>query len=122
MTETFGQQSSFAKGTLVNASRTVPRAGLGRRSRAVRPNAQSSTSAPALCHSSVHENTKAPAHPGEKVLRSCHSSACACVASPFRRLSSPISLINKGRSPAILRSEEHTSELQSLRHLVCRLL
>src|SRR5258705_8332315 len=28
----------------------------------------------------------------------------------------------KPRSSAILRSEEHTSELQSLRHLVCRLL
>src|SRR5438045_7038030 len=26
------------------------------------------------------------------------------------------------RLPALLRSEEHTSELQSLRHLVCRLL
>src|SRR4029077_8700414 len=72
MTETFGQQRSFAKGTLVNASRTVPRAGLGRQSRAVMPNSQSSTSAPALCHSSVHENIKAPAQPGAKVLRSCH--------------------------------------------------
>src|SRR5205814_9450442 len=28
----------------------------------------------------------------------------------------------KGRPGTILRSEEHTSELQSLRHLVCRLL
>src|SRR5262245_63133427 len=27
-----------------------------------------------------------------------------------------------GSFPGILRSEEHTSELQSLRHLVCRLL
>src|SRR5258705_9810887 len=27
-----------------------------------------------------------------------------------------------GRSRAVRRSEEHTSELQSLRHLVCRLL
>src|SRR5258705_4455627 len=26
------------------------------------------------------------------------------------------------RQPALFRSEEHTSELQSLRHLVCRLL
>src|SRR5262245_62672313 len=26
------------------------------------------------------------------------------------------------RVPALIRSEEHTSELQSLRHLVCRLL
>src|ERR1035441_4367092 len=28
----------------------------------------------------------------------------------------------KGRSSTLVRSEEHTSELQSLRHLVCRLL
>src|SRR5437899_3914766 len=28
----------------------------------------------------------------------------------------------RGRTHASLRSEEHTSELQSLRHLVCRLL
>src|SRR5262245_64279822 len=28
----------------------------------------------------------------------------------------------RGSSPATMRSEEHTSELQSLRHLVCRLL
>src|ERR1035438_10789461 len=27
-----------------------------------------------------------------------------------------------GAGPSLLRSEEHTSELQSLRHLVCRLL
>src|SRR5947199_2559149 len=28
----------------------------------------------------------------------------------------------RGSSPPLFRSEEHTSELQSLRHLVCRLL
>src|ERR1035438_5644223 len=35
-----------------------------------------------------------------------------------------LALAGKGRavSPAAARSEEHTSELQSLRHLVCRLL
>src|ERR1039458_10768805 len=31
-------------------------------------------------------------------------------------------LASKGSSSVKLRSEEHTSELQSLRHLVCRLL
>src|SRR5262245_62405556 len=35
---------------------------------------------------------------------------------PWRRL------VQSAREPAIPRSEEHTSELQSLRHLVCRLL
>src|SRR5438045_6719258 len=36
---------------------------------------------------------------------------------PFRRVFRPA-----GRSRGHVRSEEHTSELQSLRHLVCRLL
>src|SRR5437899_1689666 len=31
-------------------------------------------------------------------------------------------MLHEMRFPTILRSEEHTSELQSLRHLVCRLL
>src|SRR5258705_11457460 len=31
-------------------------------------------------------------------------------------------LLQDDRRPLLLRSEEHTSELQSLRHLVCRLL
>src|SRR5437899_6278588 len=30
--------------------------------------------------------------------------------------------VRSGVAPQVLRSEEHTSELQSLRHLVCRLL
>src|SRR5262245_66388258 len=34
----------------------------------------------------------------------------------------PSSLICSGSSSTTTRSEEHTSELQSLRHLVCRLL
>src|SRR5258705_6154222 len=38
--------------------------------------------------------------------------------SDFRRLSWP----NQWPCPNVPRSEEHTSELQSLRHLVCRLL
>src|SRR5258705_10075820 len=37
-------------------------------------------------------------------------------SSAHRRMPSP------GRAPGPERSEEHTSELQSLRHLVCRLL
>src|SRR5471030_3479223 len=34
----------------------------------------------------------------------------------------PMIETSPGLSPALARSEEHTSELQSLRHLVCRLL
>src|SRR5258705_3679347 len=37
-------------------------------------------------------------------------------------LSHPIRTIQNPKSKIYLRSEEHTSELQSLRHLVCRLL
>src|ERR1035438_10717380 len=32
------------------------------------------------------------------------------------------SAVERGAFQAVIRSEEHTSELQSLRHLVCRLL
>src|SRR5947199_2944497 len=34
----------------------------------------------------------------------------------------PTARMNRGSGKRIVRSEEHTSELQSLRHLVCRLL
>src|ERR1035438_10792582 len=34
----------------------------------------------------------------------------------------PVVLHQEVRPPVAMRSEEHTSELQSLRHLVCRLL
>src|SRR5205814_8564996 len=34
----------------------------------------------------------------------------------------PLTSLRTGRSSSWMRSEEHTSELQSLRHLVCRLL
>src|ERR1039458_10746926 len=34
----------------------------------------------------------------------------------------PRPILSKPRAPTARRSEEHTSELQSLRHLVCRLL
>src|SRR5471030_3337743 len=37
-------------------------------------------------------------------------------------LPGPAVSVARSRLPAIRRSEEHTSELQSLRHLVCRLL
>src|SRR5438045_3855489 len=42
--------------------------------------------------------------------RNAPASASATTATPASRL------------PSLVRSEEHTSELQSLRHLVCRLL
>ena len=38
----------------------------------------------------------------EKAVRTCQSSASACLASPWRRLSRPISAIRRGRSPAML--------------------
>src|ERR1035438_10785636 len=39
-----------------------------------------------------------------------------------RNVSNWISCANRRLLPGVRRSEEHTSELQSLRHLVCRLL
>src|ERR1039458_10458437 len=39
---------------------------------------------------------------------------------PGGAISAKIGVLSSGREPS--RSEEHTSELQSLRHLVCRLL
>src|ERR1039458_9804859 len=47
--------------------------------------------------------------------------ACRSRGSPSRCTASPTSATS-GRSWIEVRSEEHTSELQSLRHLVCRLL
>src|SRR2546429_7148244 len=51
----------------------------------------------------------------------------SCVPSPTASGSSPMSQLMSIRvtrfvSPGFLRSEEHTSELQSRLHLVCRLL
>src|SRR2546423_9337128 len=48
--------------------------------------------------------------------------ACRAVTSAAGRLASPIGRVVIASLPAALRSEEHTSELQSLAYLVCRLL
>src|SRR5947199_3352012 len=44
------------------------------------------------------------------------------VAAKAERQQPPVCLGLSIRQPLAIRSEEHTSELQSLRHLVCRLL
>src|SRR5258705_9204811 len=63
--------------------------------------------------------------PATKVRRSCKSALALLPASPNDRPQTRRTIRPKrrvcGRSLG-LRSEEHTSELQSLRHLVCRLL
>ena len=74
--------------------------GLGWRSRPVTPKSQSSIGSPPRCHSSVQENTNAPAHPDSKDMRSCPSRLWAWTSWPLRRLSRPISAIISGRSPA----------------------
>src|SRR6266853_6620077 len=92
-TENGGQPKSAGKGVSEKAFRRADKASLGVRSRRVIPNSQSSTSAPARCHSSVHEKTKTPAHPDANVVQICQSSTSACLVSPLRRPSKPISLI-----------------------------
>src|SRR5258705_4568870 len=52
------------------------------------------------------------------VARGCASSSCRRPISPSMAAVPPPT----ARSAGEIRSEEHTSELQSLRHLVCRLL
>src|SRR5262245_65223904 len=49
----------------------------------------------------------------------CCSPPCASARSSSPP---PMPRPSRCRSPSLARSEEHTSELQSLRHLVCRLL
>src|SRR5262245_23775490 len=86
-TENRGQSKSDGKGIPRKAFRSADKASLGVRSRRVIPNSQSSTSAPARYHSSVHEKTKTPAHPDANVARTCQSKTLACLISPLRRLS-----------------------------------
>src|SRR5262245_64879683 len=62
-----------------------------------------------------------PARNPKRVNRTFWPSAAAAEAAGFR----PCLLCRPERAPGLApidRSEEHTSELQSLRHLVCRLL
>src|SRR5262249_48224765 len=101
ITDTRGQARSWGKGTCSKACRTADKAGLGRRSRVVNPKSQSSMSYPPRYHSSVQENAKTPAHPKAKAVRICQSRVQACASKLYLRLSSPISAITRGLSPAI---------------------
>src|ERR1035441_10011104 len=56
----------------------------------------------------------------EAALASCPCEAVYIATPVFLHASQTIAALLGGRH--VLRSEEHTSELQSLRHLVCRLL
>src|SRR2546430_5586956 len=57
--------------------------------------------------------------PYTTLFRSAYNMA---ISSPVRGQPSPASPLNSSRIPLFLRSEEHTSELQSQSNLVCRLL
>src|ERR1035438_224987 len=91
----------------------------------------------------IHPETKAPTavpvHPGGRSRSHCYAplfgmrtsrwaSSSSCSDLNPRRLlhlwqQSPAPSLNRSLVRTVfLRSEEHTSELQSLRHLVCRLL
>src|SRR2546429_2295638 len=58
---------------------------------------------------------------GQRNRRSCRVRASACAPRRARMWCSPLGA-SPPRSPRGTRSEEHTSELQSRLHLVCRLL
>src|SRR5262245_66310014 len=55
-------------------------------------------------------------------ISACVSLRWATVVEPFSMVAVMRQLRTAGVAPENGRSEEHTSELQSLRHLVCRLL
>src|SRR3712207_8689159 len=52
----------------------------------------------------------------------CQSSSASSGTSETRSMCAVIAAAAAGASPARIRSEEHTSELQSRQYLVCRLL
>src|ERR1035437_954250 len=59
--------------------------------------------------------------------RPFHSQSGGSCSSPIRRLGHKLVTLTRsvflpGRAAAVMRSEEHTSELQSRQYLVCRLL
>src|SRR5437899_5747923 len=77
--------------------------------------------APSSAHSLVRAPVASiqPMFPTPKESGSAQKSACKHLC----WLNTPCRTIwNKKESSMQMRSEEHTSELQSLRHLVCRLL
>src|SRR5438045_8231354 len=80
---------------------------------------------PRTCRRSERVKSPTPCDP-QNVGRPGCCSSCCCYAARRRRpcLGIPASQSVVAITPSSLaaRSEEHTSELQSLRHLVCRLL
>src|SRR5438309_7113223 len=92
--------------------------------------ARAARGAPAhTTHRNVEDDVSGPSHPRHKGGLACastssqplppRSSSCSSQRRPHRRTPGSSS----GRSTAAtVRSEEHTSELQSQFHLVCRLL
>src|SRR6266568_3782304 len=95
-TEIVGSGGAIVSGAWANASLTARRAGFGLRIMSVMPNFQFSTSAPPVCHSSVHEKTNAPAQPPENEALICQFSALDCASGPFLKLSRPISAMTSG--------------------------
>src|ERR1035438_10571852 len=73
------------------------------------------------CHSAVDEHPMVPTFPLDHESDDIHEIASVPSVTGAPRMSYMPSLKKWPRS-FISRSEEHTSELQSLRHLVCRLL
>src|SRR2546422_8361000 len=69
-------------------------------------------------------STPSPTRVARKSSQEPTPSSCAAIRSPIRSVAAAVRLPPERRqnSPSRSRSEEHTSELQSRLHLVCRLL
>src|SRR6201999_4650393 len=65
----------------------------------------------------IRRPPRSPLFPSTTLFRSCANASAATTAAETAARPAPATRMRR-----IRRSEEHTSELQSLRHLVCRLL
>src|SRR5258705_6044537 len=75
------------------------------------------------CHTSTSERrTGRPASSSTRPTSTIFSPSGALLPHVVRSASLSLTKLLGNVGPAASRSEEHTSELQSLRHLVCRLL
>src|SRR5262245_63136409 len=74
---------------------------------------------PSMCDYSLHHVASRPAKVGDKLVTTQFNNS---ITRGFAAVGEPNVAVCLLPGTEVARSEEHTSELQSLRHLVCRLL